>query len=141
MRDLAYKSLQARENLSRELQREPSVSEIAAAMGVGREEVVTALESIQEPVSLYEPVFHDDGDAIYVMDQVSDSRNTDTRWIENISLSEAMDKLSPRERHILNIRFFEGKTQMEVAREIGISQAQVSRLEKNALSAMRKELS
>ena len=141
LRDLAYKSLQARENLSRELQREPSVSEIAAAMGVGREEVVTALESIQEPVSLYEPVFHDDGDAIYVMDQVSDSRNTDTRWIENISLSEAMDKLSPRERHILNIRFFEGKTQMEVAREIGISQAQVSRLEKNALSAMRKELS
>ena len=140
LRDLAYKSLQARENLSRELQREPSVSEIAAAMGVGREEVVTALESIQEPVSLYEPVFHDDGDAIYVMDQVSDSRNTDTRWIENISLSEAMDKLSPRERHILNIRFFEGKTQMEVAREIGISQAQVSRLEKNALSAMRKEL-
>ena len=92
LRDLAYKSLQARENLSRELQREPSVSEIAAAMGVGREEVVTALESIQEPVSLYEPVFHDDGDAIYVMDQVSDSRNTDTRWIENISLSEAMDK-------------------------------------------------
>ena len=141
LRDLAYKSLQARENLSRELQREPSVSEIAAAMGVGREEVVTALESIQEPVSLYEPVFHDDGDAIYVMDQVSDSRNTDTRWIENISLSEAMDKLSPRERHILNIRFFEGKTQMEVAREIGLSQAQVSRLEKNALSAMRKELS
>ena len=91
-------------------------------------------------MSLFEPVFHDDGDAIYVMDQVSDNKNTDTKWIENISLSEAMAKLSPRERHILNIRFFEGKTQMEVANEIGISQAQVSRLEKNALSTMRKEL-
>ncbi len=141
MRDLAYKSLQAKETLAREKQRDPSVSEIAQYMGVEREDVVTALESIQEPVSLFEPVYHDDGDAIYVMDQVSDSKNTDTKWIENISLSEAMDKLTPRERHILNIRFFEGKTQMEVAKEIGISQAQVSRLEKNALSAMRKELS
>ena len=122
------------------MQKEPSVSEIAKAMEVNREEVVMALESIQEPVSLFEPVFHDDGDAIYVMDQVSDTKNTDTKWIENISLSEAMDKLSPREKHILNIRFFEGKTQMEVANEIGISQAQVSRLEKNALSAMKKEL-
>jgi len=99
-----------------------------------------ALESIQEPVSLFEPVFHDDGDAIYVMDQVSDTKNTDAKWIENISLSEAMDKLTPREKHILTIRFFEGKTQMEVAKEIGISQAQVSRLEKNALSAMKREL-
>ena len=141
MRDLAYKSLQAKEELAREKQREPSVGEIAEYMGAAREDVVAALESIQEPVSLFEPVFHDDGDAIYVMDQVSDGKNTDARWIENISLSEAMDKLSPRERHILNVRFFEGKTQMEVAREIGISQAQVSRLEKNALSAMRKELS
>lgn len=141
MRDLAYKSLQAREVLAGEKQKEPSVGEIAQYMGVSREEVVAALESIQEPVSLFEPVFHDDGDAVYVMDQVSDSKNTDARWIENISLSEAMDKLTPRERHILNIRFFEGKTQMEVAKEIGISQAQVSRLEKNALSAMRKELS
>ncbi len=141
LRDLAYKSLQAKEVLSRDMQREPTVTEIALSMGVNREDVVTALESIQEPVSLFEPVFHDDGDAIYVMDQVSDTKNTDTKWIENISLSEAMDKLSPRERHILNIRFFEGKTQMEVAREIGISQAQVSRLEKNALSAMKKELS
>ena len=141
LRDLAYKALQTKETLSRDLQKEPSVSEIALAMGVNREEVVMALESIQEPVSLFEPVYHDDGDAIYVMDQVSDSKNTDARWIENISLSEAMDKLTPRERHILNIRFFEGKTQMEVAKEIGISQAQVSRLEKNALSAMRKELS
>ena len=140
LRDLAYKALQTKETLSRDLQKEPSVSEIALAMGVNREEVVMALESIQEPVSLFEPVFHDDGDAIYVMDQVSDTKNTDARWIENISLSEAMDKLSPREKHILTIRFFEGKTQMEVAQEIGISQAQVSRLEKNALKSMRNYL-
>ena len=113
-------------------------SAVANAMDAKREDVVMALEAIQEPVSLYEPVFHDDGDAIYVMDQVQDSKNTDVKWIENISLSEAMKKLSPRERHILNMRFFEGKTQMEVAEEISISQAQVSRLEKNALKYMRK---
>ena len=105
---------------------------------VEREDVVLALDSIQEPVSLFEPVFHDDGDAIFVMDQVQDTKNTDERWIENISLSEAMNKLSQRERHILQMRFFEGKTQMEVAEEISISQAQVSRLEKNALKYMRK---
>jgi len=140
LRDLAYKALQTKEALSGTLQREPTVTEIASAMEASREDVVTALESIQEPVSLYEPVFHDDGDAIYVMDQVSDTKNTDTKWIENISLSEAMNKLTPREKHILTIRFFEGKTQMEVAEEIGISQAQVSRLEKNALATMRKEL-
>ena len=138
MRDLAYKSLQAREMLSNLLQREPTVTEIASELDVKREDVVMALESIQEPVSLFEPVFHDDGDAIYVMDQVQDTRNTDVKWIENLSLSEAMKKLSPRERHILNMRFFEGKTQMEVAKEISISQAQVSRLEKNALKYMRK---
>lgn len=140
LRDLAYKALAAKEQLSASLQREPTIMEIASELATCREDVVTALESIQEPVSLFEPVFHDEGDAIYVMDQVSDDKNTDIKWIENISLSEAMGKLSPRERHILNIRFFEGKTQMEVAKEIGISQAQVSRLEKNALSAMRKEL-
>lgn len=138
MRDLAYKALQTKEQLAAKLLREPTVSEIAKAMDAKREDVVMALESIQEPVSLYEPVFHDDGDAIYVMDQVQDSKNTDVKWIENISLSEAMKKLSPRERHILNMRFFEGKTQMEVAEEISISQAQVSRLEKNALKYMRK---
>ena len=138
MRDLAYKSLQARENLASQLQREPTVTEIAAALDARREDVVMALESIQEPVSLFEPVFHDDGDAIYVMDQVQDTKNTDVKWIENLSLSEAMKKLTPRERHILNMRFFEGKTQMEVAKEISISQAQVSRVEKNALKYMRK---
>lgn len=138
MRDLAYKSLQAKEVLSSRLQREPTVTEIAAELDAKREDVVMALESIQEPVSLFEPVFHDDGDAIYVMDQVQDTKNTDVKWIENLSLSEAMKKLTPRERHILNMRFFEGKTQMEVAKEISISQAQVSRLEKNALKYMRK---
>lgn len=96
------------------------------------------MDSIQEPVSIFEPVFHDDGDAVFVMDQVQDTKNTDEKWIENISLSEAMNKLSPREKHILTMRFFEGKTQMEVAEEISISQAQVSRLEKNALKYMRK---
>ena len=138
LRDLAYKALQARENLARQLQREPTMAEIAKEMDVEQEEVVLALESIQEPISLYEPVFHDDGDAIYVMDQVSDTKNTDEKWIENIALSEAMKKLTPRERKILNMRFFEGKTQMEVAEDISISQAQVSRLEKNALKYMRK---
>ena len=138
LRDMAYKALQTRETLSRQLQREPTVAEIAEVMEAEREDVVLALESIQEPVSLYEPVFHDDGDAIYVMDQVSDTKNTDERWIENLALSEAMKKLTPRERKILNMRFFEGKTQMEVAEEISISQAQVSRLEKNALKFMRK---
>lgn len=138
MRDIAYKALQAKERLSNELSREPSITEIAEDIEVEREDVVLALDSIQEPVSLFEPVFHDDGDAIFVMDQVQDTKNTDERWIENISLSEAMNKLSQRERHILQMRFFEGKTQMEVAEEISISQAQVSRLEKNALKYMRK---
>ena len=138
LRDIAYKALQAKEQLSSRLSREPSVVEIAREIGAEREDVVMAMDSIQEPVSLFEPVFHDDGDAIYVMDQVQDTKNTDEKWIENISLSEAMDKLSPREKHILKMRFFEGKTQMEVAEEISISQAQVSRLEKNALKYMRK---
>lgn len=138
LRDTAYKALQAKEKLSRELQREPNVSEIAKELEMKREDIVLALDSIQDPISLFEPVFHDNGDAVYVMDQVKDMKNTDARWIENISLSEAMKKLSPREQNILTMRFFEGKTQMEVAEEISISQAQVSRLEKNALKYMRK---
>ena len=138
LRDIAYKALQAKEQLSSELSRVPSISEIAKEIDVPREDVVLAMDSIQEPVSLFEPVFHDDGDAVFVMDQVQDTKNTDEKWIENISLSEAMNKLSPREKHILTMRFFEGKTQMEVAEEISISQAQVSRLEKNALKYMRK---
>jgi RNA polymerase sporulation-specific sigma factor len=138
LRDLAYRALSAKEKLSRTLQREPVISEIAKEVEAEPEEVVLALDSIQDPISLFEPVFHDEGDAIYVMDQVKDIKNTDARWIESISLSEAMKKLTPRERHILTMRFFEGKTQMEVAEEISISQAQVSRLEKNALKYMRK---
>lgn len=138
LRDIAYKSLQAKEALGVRLSREPSLAEIAAEIDIPREDVVLAMEAIQDPVSLFEPVFHDDGDALYVMDQVKDTKNTDEKWIENISLSEAMNKLSPRERYILQRRFFEGKTQMEVAEEISISQAQISRLEKNALKYMRK---
>lgn len=138
MRDTAYRALATKERLSRELHREPLISEIAKELEIETGEIIRALDAIQEPVSLYEPVFHDDGDAIYVMDQVSDTKNTDTQWVENLSLSEAMKKLNPRERHIIELRFFEGKTQMEVAEEISISQAQVSRLEKNALQYMRK---
>ena len=138
LRDTAYKALQAKEKLERLLQREPNVTEIAKELDMKREDIVLALDSIQDPISLFEPVFHDNGDAVYVMDQVKDMKNTDAKWIENISLSEAMKKLSPRERNILTMRFFEGKTQMEVAQEISISQAQVSRLEKNALKYMRK---
>ncbi len=138
LRDTAYKALQSKEKLSRELQREPTINEIAKDLGLPREEVVLALDSIQDPISLFEPVFHDEGDAIYVMDQVKDTKNTDEKWMENISLREALKKLTSREKHILTMRFFEGKTQMEVADEIGISQAQVSRLEKNALKYMRK---
>ncbi|MDD4377015.1 MAG: RNA polymerase sporulation sigma factor SigG [Eubacteriales bacterium] len=138
LRDTAYKALTVKDQLSRILQREPTIAEISKEMELPKEEIVLAIDAIQDPISLFEPVFHDDGDAIYVMDQVQDNKNTDAKWIENIALSEAMSKLTPRERHILNMRFFEGKTQMEVAEEIAISQAQVSRLEKNALQYMRK---
>ena len=138
MRDIAYKALTAREKLSRKLQREATVDEIAKEqeLELKKENIVMALDSIQEPVYLFGRVYNDDGDPIYVMDQIKDVKNTDSRWIENLSLSEAMKKLSPREQHILTMRFFEGKTQMEVAEEISISQAQVSRLEKNALNYM-----
>lgn len=140
LRDLAYKAFQAKEKLANELHREPTVTEIAQELEVKREDVVVALDSVQDPVSLFEPLFNDNGDAVYVMDQVKDLKNTDAMWIEHISLSEAMKKLTPREQNILKMRFFEGKTQMEVANEIAISQAQVSRLEKNALNYMRKIL-
>ena len=138
LRDMAYKALQAKERLMGRSQREPTVSEIAKELEVSVEEVVVALNSIQDPISLFEPVFHEEGDALYVMDQVKDTVNTDEKWMDNISLSEAMGKLTDKERNILNMRFFQGRTQMEVAEEIGISQAQVSRLEKNALLHMRK---
>ncbi len=138
LRDMAYKALQAKERLTKQSHREPTISEIAKELDVAVEDVVLALDSIQDPISLFEPVFHDEGDALYVMDQVKDTVNTDEKWMDNISITEAMSKLPDRERNILMMRFFEGRTQMEVAEEIGISQAQVSRLEKNALKYMRK---
>ena len=139
LRDTAYKALQAKETLTKKNQKEPTLTEVAEFLEIPLKDVVTALDAIQDPISLFEPVFHDSsGDALYVMDQVKDPKNKDESWLENISLSEAMKKLSDREKYILNLRFFQGKTQMEVSSEIGISQAQVSRLEKSALKHMRK---
>lgn len=138
LRDIAYKALQARDSLVNRYAREPSVGEIARELKVPREEVVFALDAIQEPISLFEPVYHDGGDPIFVMDQVKDEKQQDVNWVEELAVREAMNKLSARERHILNLRFFHGKTQMEVAEEIGISQAQVSRLEKAALQRLRR---
>lgn len=140
MRDTAYKVLQAKEAYIAKHQKEPTVEEIARILDLRREEVVFALDAILEPVSLYEPVYSDSGDTICVMDQVKDSKNTDEMWLERIALREAVGRLTQRERKILSMRFFQGKTQMEVSAEIGISQAQVSRLEKNALRQIRKEL-
>lgn len=140
LRDTAYKALQARETLIREKAKEPTINEIAKALDLPIEEVVLALDAIQDPISLYEPVYHDDGDALYIMDQVKDEKNQDDIWLENIALKQAMKKLNDREKHILSLRFFSGKTQMEVAEEIGISQAQVSRLEKIALLQMKKHI-
>ena len=141
LRDTAYKALQARDRLVAEMNREPSVGEIAKALDVPEEDVVLALEAIQDPVSLFEPIYNDGGDAIYIIDQVKDPRHTDSQWLENLAVSEALRRLTEREQSILRMRFFEGRTQMEVAGEIGISQAQVSRLEKNALQHMRKYVS
>jgi len=138
LRDIAYKALNAREQLINRNSKEPTIYEIAEELNLPKEDVVFALEAIQEPVSLFEPIFHDGGDAIFVMDQVKDEKAEDEIWLREIALREAMDKLNNREKQILNLRFYEGKTQMEVAEEIGISQAQVSRLEKNALRQMRK---
>lgn len=138
LRDTAYRALQVREQLTAEKSKEPSVDEIAKEMGLPKESVVQALDAIQDPVSLFEPVYHDGGDTLFVMDQVSDDKNGDKLWLENLSLQEAMHHLSEREKKIVALRFFEGKTQTEVSSEIGISQAQVSRLEKSALKRMRK---
>ncbi len=138
LRDTAYKALQAKERLTLANSKEPTVEEIAKELEITPEEVAEALEAVQEPVSLYEPVYHNEGDTLYVMDQMSDEKESDSSWLDNISLNEAMEKLSDREKKILTLRFFEGKTQMEVSDEIGISQAQVSRLEKGALNRMKK---
>ncbi|MFG6374088.1 MAG: RNA polymerase sporulation sigma factor SigG [Oscillospiraceae bacterium] len=140
MRDTAYKVLQAKEKYVAEHQREPSLEQLADILEIPREEIVFALDAIADPVSLYEPVYESGGDTVYVMDQVKDKKNTDESWLEHIALSEAMSKLSDREKRILALRFFKGKTQMEVSSEIGISQAQVSRLEKNALAQIRKSM-
>jgi len=140
VRDLAYKALTARQELSRTLEREPTVEEIAKKVDSTKEEVASALDAIVEPISLYEPVFNESGDSVYVMDKVCDEKNTDEAWLESIAISQAIEKLNPREKRIINLRFFRGKTQMEVAKEINISQAQVSRLEKGALLKIRKEI-
>ena len=140
MRDTAYKALQMKEKLTNDTQKEPSLDELAQALGLKREDVVFAMDSISDPVSLYEPLYTDGGESICVMDQVSDTKNTDENWLEQIALSDAIERLGDREKHILALRFFHGKTQMEVAEEVGISQAQVSRLEKNAISQIKKNL-
>ncbi|MBE6623208.1 MAG: RNA polymerase sporulation sigma factor SigG [Ruminococcaceae bacterium] len=140
VRDLAYKALGVKETLSLKLGREPKIEEIAKQLEVTKEEIVNALDAIVDPISLYEPVFSENGDSIYVMDQISDTKNTDESWLTKIAISEAIKTLSERERNIIELRFFEGKTQMEVAKEINISQAQVSRLEKGALLRIRKQI-
>jgi len=140
LRDIAYRALQVRDILVSKLSREPTLGEIAAHLKMSRAEVVYALDAIQEPISLFEPIYHDGGDPIYVLDQIRDDKDQDVNWLESISIRESLAKLSEREQHILSMRFFEGKTQMEVAEEIGISQAQVSRLEKAALGHMRRHM-
>jgi len=139
-RDTAYRVLQAKETLMRDSQKEPTVEEIAALLGISRAEVVFSMDAICDPVSLYEPIYTDGGESLCVMDQVSDGKNTDDSWLEQIALGEAINRLGDREKHILALRYYDGKTQMEVAGEIGISQAQVSRLEKNAISQIKRSI-
>ena len=140
MRDTAYRVMQAREKLTADTGREPDVDEIAKELGVRRQDVVFAMDAVCEPVSLYEPVYSDAGENVCVMDQIGDTRDTDESWLERLALGEAMERLSDREKRILTLRFGDGRTQMEVAREVGISQAQVSRLEKNAVKQIKKDL-
>ena len=140
LRDIAYKTIYTRENYMRQHLKEPTIAEIADEIGIDKEMIVYAMDAIQSPVSLFEPVYSEGGDTLYVMDQISDKKNREENWVEDISLRDAMNRLRERERHIIDLRFYEGKTQMEVADEIGISQAQVSRLEKHALRSMRNYL-
>lgn len=140
LKDTAYKAIYAKESLTRKNSKEPSIEEIASEIGISKEDINYALDAIQNPMSLYEPIFTDGGDTLYVMDQISDKKNKEETWVEHLSLSDAMKKLNSREHEIISLRFFSGKTQMEVADMIGISQAQVSRLEKNALKIMRNYL-
>jgi RNA polymerase sporulation-specific sigma factor len=129
-----------KEKLMNESQKEPTVEEIAKRLGLKREDVVIAMDAIMDPVSLYEPIYNDGGESVCGMDQIGDTKNTDESWLEQIAINEAISKLSDREKHILNLRFYQGKTQVQVAAEIGISQAQVSRLEKNAINQIKKSL-
>lgn len=138
IRDLAYKALQAKEKLTKENEKEPTIEEIAKEVGVAKEEIVVSLDAIQDPVSLQEPIYNEGSESIYIMDQIKDTKNTDELWADNITISEAMKKLNKREKTIISKRFFDGRTQMEVAEEIGISQAQVSRLEKSAINRIKK---
>ena len=138
VRDLAYKAIQMREKLTKENGKEPSIDLIAKNLGINREEVALSFDAIQDPISLQEPVYKDGAESIFVMDQVSDNKNTDESWAENLTIAEAMKKLNKREKYIITKRFFDGRTQMEVADEIGISQAQVSRLEKLAIQRIKK---
>lgn len=140
LRDIAYKAIYAKERILREEDREPTIDEVAKEIDMEKEVVVMALDAIATPVSLYDPVYQEGGDTLYIMDQVSDKKNKEENWVENISLKEAMDRLTDREYNIIRLRFFEGKTQTEVAKEIAISQAQVSRLEKSALKSMKNYL-
>lgn len=140
LRDTAYKVIYAKEHYIKQNLREPTINEIAEEIGISKEDIVLAMDAIQSPVSLYEPVYTEGGDTLYVMDQISDKKNKEENWVESIALAESMKHLDAREKHIVRLRFFEGRTQMEVAGEIGISQAQVSRLEKNALRTMRQHL-
>lgn len=138
MRDLAYRALQVKEKLTKENQKEPTVEAIAKELGVDKEEIVVSLDAIQDPVSLQEPIYNEGSESIYIMDQIKDTKNTDELWADNITITEAMKKLNEREKNIISRRFFDGKTQMEIAEEIGISQAQVSRLEKTAIERIKK---
>jgi RNA polymerase sporulation-specific sigma factor len=140
VRDTAYKALQVKDRLSKSLSREPTPEEISKELGISQREVTAAMDAIMEPISLYEPIFSENGDSLYVMDQISDKNNNDENWITNIAITEAIKKLTEREKRILTLRFYRGKTQTEVSAEIGISQAQVSRLEKTALEKIRGEL-
>ena len=141
LRDTAYKAIYARENYVKTNLKEPTIMEIAKETGISKEEIVYALDAIQSPMSLYEPVYTEGGDTLYVMDQISDKKNREENWVQDLALQDAISRLNPREKYIIRLRFFEGRTRMEVASEIGISQAQVSRLEKSALRAMRGYLS
>jgi len=141
LKDTAYKAIYTKEYMTRKNLKEPTMEEVAAEIGISKEDIMYALDAIQSPMSLYEPIYTDGGDTLYIMDQVSDKKSREEKWIENLALQDAIQKLNEREQEIIHLRFYEGKTQMEVSQLIGISQAQVSRLEKNALRIMRNYLS